>query len=198
MRVSHIIDQIAQNLFDTDDLNRSNQVKWTTATEERREEYRQRVRRAMPSDLLRFITGERDATPRELIFLLRGNLRALDAVRYALSEMNATHRAHPRRPRPMQSPTKQWAKIEQDYFRRRSALLKKLRELEDERRHINARFSDQPVSTLTLGTIIDRMVHVENAFHDVGPDEAWDQISGIIDYLESEESRVVPIQSDSV
>ncbi len=95
--------------------------------------------------------------------------------------------AHPDRPKSGKRPSQFWLTFCREWEQDRTKLLKRNHELVEELNQVRQEFSQDPVSTWSLGRILDRLVTIEATFEEQGEEVAWDKLTKLIDDLEAEE-----------
>lgn len=114
-----------------------------------------------------------------------------------LGAINDEEKSHPDKATQYDSLAKQakWFRIKDGYTKRREAFKKQLNDKQEQRDMLYLNLKQTPLPMQSLAEIIDTLTSIEAAFATDGPNEAWDQLSGLIDHLERDAERVASLKA---
>lgn len=112
-----------------------------------------------------------------------------------LAELNTSIKAHPSRPAPGAKPSNAWLETCRTFDHDRATLTRRLARLVKEYGDAKLELNARPLSTVSLGDLIDKLIEVEAEFDARGTDDAWDKLSAFIDWLEREHERINTLET---
>lgn len=124
---------------------------------------------------------------------LRAAQTRLRILQNEMTILNDHLKDHPAKPQPGEATLElvaEWQRAKAPFVTRRTQIHAEIKALNAQAKDVRGALNQSPMSKVSLGVVLDRLANLEATFATQGHAAAWDQLSGLIDYLEYEDARI--------